>query len=857
MAINFKPITAGGRAIWSPNGFVGNADPINFGPARYVTGSNKPANMVSGSSGDQAGISQAIEGMNALNQVNQSFSQFDQFTQNFNSSTPTEQITQSSPAKVSWTPNGFGPSNSVYQPATESVSQSGAFYNTPQADVGFYKQTFGGGNYDSPMGPSLNFQPDAYNPTIPEFGQAPSVFGDTRVQIGGGGEATTVAEPAPSQPPGFGPYDSGTSTPFEPNAQPTTTSYDQPSQSDFVPTPSQDLQSVMQISPDQYNPETGQWLIPAMQDPNAPPPPPPDATVPQGQPNEGWPVLPPLENNFQPLQPTVTDESPPEDTTWVGPSGTLYNSDGTLADQSNAPKMDTGPIGVWSTDAQVQQALDNARGAQGAAPPTLGRLPPINPWTQTSAQQDLGQVLAPEAAPPPPAPLEPQGAPSEGWPTIDGQPSPIVTPPVEFGSVQPSTDPTEPIFTPTQTVDPVFGTATPSTEPTEPLFTPDNNTLPPPRPPENIPIENPPLPTPRPADATQTVMGPAVQNPRYLAGAPQGADNTVPTPNFGIFTPKSDIVAWVQQQTPGSWVNTPMGPMQIPQAGDPLIFQGQQYGTMPAAPQVASQQSIPGFARVPSNLDTSVAGDQPTPITPLSTTDYPYLNSASSQAVSEQFQPLTPQQEQAATEVANGKAGANFDPGNPPGLMSGQVPLPPSRPFSGEPGAEPEDNNPMTVGQGQPYATPEQLASGAGVPQAIASQAASLVRAGAYVGDIQRFMADQGYPRAGNWCGEFVGAVVTAAGGQALPYDQAMVASNWMRWGQAVNGLPQPGDIAVAAFQTHGPGRGQPIQIGNTGSHVTIVESVNPNGTFNSAGGNQRNSTATMPMANYVFRRSF
>jgi hypothetical protein len=866
MAINFKPITAGGRAIWSPNGFVGNADPINFGPASYVTGSNKPANMVSGSSGDQAGISQAIEGMNALNQVNQSFSQFDQFTQNFNASTPTEQITQSSPAKVSWTPQGFAPTSSVYQPATESAAQSGSYYNTPQADVGFYEQTFGGRN---PGGQLAEFGTIPIQPELnmPQFGTQP---GNVQSRPGAPEAPTIGDQPAPMQAPSQDLQSVMQTDPSQYNPEtgqwsvPTMQDPNAPPVAPTDQTPSTDLQSVMQTDPSQYNPETGQWLIPAMQDPNAPPPPPPDATVPQGQPNEGWPVLPPLENNFQPFQPTLTDESPPADTTWVGPSGTLYNSDGTLADQSNAPRMDTGPIGVWSTDAQVQQALDNARGAQGAAPPTLGRLPPVNPWTQTSSQQDLGQIFQPEQQLPTPITplsvmqynLEPQGAPSEGWPTLDEQPSPIVTPPAEFGSVQPSTDPTEPIFTPTQTVQPVFGSVAPSTEPTEPLFTPTENTLPPPRPPENIPIENPPLPTPRPANATQTVTGPAVQNPRFLAGAPQGADNTVPTPNFGIFTPKSDIVAWVQQQTPGSWVNTPMGPMQIPQAGDPLIFQGQQYGMMPAAPQVATQQSIPGFARVPSNLDTSVAGDQPSAITPLSTTDYPYLNSPSSQAVSEQFQQLTPQQEQAATEVINGKAGANFDPGNPPGLMSGQVPLPPSRPFSGEPGAEPEENNPMSVGQGQPYATPEQLASNAGVPQRIAEIAASFIRAGGSATSLQQFMAQQGYPRSGAWCGEFAGSVVTAAGGQALPYEQAMVASNWANWGQAVNGLPQPGDIAVAAYQTHGPGRGQPIVVGNAGSHVTVVEGVNGDGTFASAGGNQ-GGPRNFPMTRYIFRRSF
>jgi len=91
---------------------------------------------------------------------------------------------------------------------------------------------------------------------------------------------------------------------------------------------------------------------------------------------------------------------------------------------------------------------------------------------------------------------------------------------------------------------------------------------------------------------------------------------------------------------------------------------------------------------------------------------------------------------------------------------------------------------------------------------------------------VYQFMASQGYPKAGNWCGEFAAAVVRSAGG--TPPRNPEVASNWRNFGQQV-ASPQPGDIAVR--------RG--VRTGSTGSHVTIVGQVGQ-GTFQGIGGNQR-----------------
>jgi uncharacterized protein (TIGR02594 family) len=105
-------------------------------------------------------------------------------------------------------------------------------------------------------------------------------------------------------------------------------------------------------------------------------------------------------------------------------------------------------------------------------------------------------------------------------------------------------------------------------------------------------------------------------------------------------------------------------------------------------------------------------------------------------------------------------------------------------------------------------------------------------------------MAAQGYPKAGNWCGEFAASVVKSAGG--TPPKSSAVASNWRNWGTAVD-TPQPGDIAVR--------RG--AATGQTGSHVTVVESVDPRtGSFVGLGGNQGKWESKYAQSRYEFRRA-
>jgi hypothetical protein len=114
-------------------------------------------------------------------------------------------------------------------------------------------------------------------------------------------------------------------------------------------------------------------------------------------------------------------------------------------------------------------------------------------------------------------------------------------------------------------------------------------------------------------------------------------------------------------------------------------------------------------------------------------------------------------------------------------------------------------------------------------------------------------MASQGYAKNGAWCGEFAASVVKSAGG--TPPKGAAVASNWRNWGEAVAGAPQPGDIAVRRPEFHGRlGTGR---TGDTGSHVTIVEGVDPKtGRFTGIGGNQGAFESQFKTSQYEFRRA-
>ena len=92
------------------------------------------------------------------------------------------------------------------------------------------------------------------------------------------------------------------------------------------------------------------------------------------------------------------------------------------------------------------------------------------------------------------------------------------------------------------------------------------------------------------------------------------------------------------------------------------------------------------------------------------------------------------------------------------------------------------------------------------------------------------FMRDMGYPKAGEWCGEFAASIIKRAGG--TPPRRAAIASNWRRYGTP-DAMPHVGDVAVAD-------RGVPT--GATGSHVGFVTGVDlKNDMFTLESGNAGN----------------
>lgn len=120
-----------------------------------------------------------------------------------------------------------------------------------------------------------------------------------------------------------------------------------------------------------------------------------------------------------------------------------------------------------------------------------------------------------------------------------------------------------------------------------------------------------------------------------------------------------------------------------------------------------------------------------------------------------------------------------------------------------------------------------------------------LAMAARYAGDkptLIRFMRDMGYPKIGEWCGEFAASVIMRAGGS--PPSGAAVASNWRGYGTP-DATPHIGDVAVAD-------RGVPT--GETGSHVGFVTDVDlNNGTFTLESGNASNIYTTRKISCFSF----
>jgi hypothetical protein len=137
------------------------------------------------------------------------------------------------------------------------------------------------------------------------------------------------------------------------------------------------------------------------------------------------------------------------------------------------------------------------------------------------------------------------------------------------------------------------------------------------------------------------------------------------------------------------------------------------------------------------------------------------------------------------------------------------------------------------------------------VPHDVLAGAAALLHGGGSTGELQHFMASQGYPKSGNWCGEFAASVVHAAGGR--PPRGAAVAANWLNWGRHVDPSDvRVGDIAVRRYSRYG-GLAHP---GSVGSHVGVVHDFDvSSGTFGLLAGNQSRAIVHHGMSEYEFRR--
>jgi uncharacterized protein (TIGR02594 family) len=107
---------------------------------------------------------------------------------------------------------------------------------------------------------------------------------------------------------------------------------------------------------------------------------------------------------------------------------------------------------------------------------------------------------------------------------------------------------------------------------------------------------------------------------------------------------------------------------------------------------------------------------------------------------------------------------------------------------------------------------------------------------------LVQFMRDMGYPKSGEWCGQFAASIIKRAGG--TPPSAAGIASNWRRYGTPA-AVPHVGDVAVAV-------RGVPT--GATGSHVGFVTGIDrENDTFTLESGNGGNIYTTRRISCFSF----
>jgi hypothetical protein len=122
-----------------------------------------------------------------------------------------------------------------------------------------------------------------------------------------------------------------------------------------------------------------------------------------------------------------------------------------------------------------------------------------------------------------------------------------------------------------------------------------------------------------------------------------------------------------------------------------------------------------------------------------------------------------------------------------------------------------------------------------------------LAMAAKYAGDEPRlikFMGDMGYPKFGEWCGEFAASIIKRAGGN--PPSGAAIASNWRNYGTP-DAMPRVGDVAVAD---------RAVPTGAIGSHVGFVTGIDlTNSTFTLESGNSCNIYTTREISDFSFHR--
>jgi Transglycosylase SLT domain len=104
-------------------------------------------------------------------------------------------------------------------------------------------------------------------------------------------------------------------------------------------------------------------------------------------------------------------------------------------------------------------------------------------------------------------------------------------------------------------------------------------------------------------------------------------------------------------------------------------------------------------------------------------------------------------------------------------------------------------------------------------PTAGSAVAAAESNVGMNGAQAQDFMKKNGVDVSGNWCAAYTTASLRAAGIQGLTGSGANIASNYLTWGQPVDGAPQEGDVMVI---------GKGVSPGMLGSHVGLATGAPP-----------------------------